>query len=37
MLLSQGLFAVAKRFYLLFQQHTTHEFNLQQRELFGEG
>ncbi len=34
---SQGLFGVAKRFYLLFQQHTTHEINLQSRELFGDG
>jgi hypothetical protein len=33
----QELFKVAKRFYLLFQHHTTEGFNLQQRELFGEG
>lgn len=33
----QGLFRVAKRFYLLFQQHTTHEFNARKGELFGDG
>lgn len=29
----QGLFAVARRFYLLFQQHTTDEFNAKAREF----
>ena len=32
----QNLFIVAKRFYLLFQQHTTKEFNEQRQEFFGE-
>jgi hypothetical protein len=29
----QGLFAVARRFYLLFQQHTTDAFNRSQQEF----
>lgn len=33
----QGLFVVAKRFYLLFQHHTTHAFNQHSGELFGDG
>ncbi|GAB4814045.1 hypothetical protein N2152v2_001091 [Parachlorella kessleri] len=32
----KNLFIIAKRFYLLFQQHTTRDFNEQQREFFGE-
>lgn len=31
----QGLFGVARRFYLLFQQHTTDAFNAQHKEFLG--
>jgi len=31
----QGLFRVARRFYLLFQQHTTDAFNARAREFLG--
>jgi hypothetical protein len=31
--LVQGLYAVARRFYLLFQHHTTDDLNKQKREF----
>ena len=31
----QGLFTVARRFFLLFQQHTTDAFNAGAREFLG--
>ena len=33
----QELFAVARRFYLLFQQQTTDAFNTKAQEFFGDG
>lgn len=33
--LPQGLFGVARRFYLLFQHHTTDAFNAQAKEFLG--
>lgn len=33
----QGLFAVARKFYLLFQQHTTDDFNKQKQEYLVSG
>ena len=34
-MLLQGVFAIARRFYLLFQQHTTDDFNSRAREFLG--